>query len=367
MSTRLKQLFDAEGQSPWLDNLNRSYITSGHMHAVLDDGIRGLTSNPSIFQKAIQGSSDYDNQFSELIAGGLSVIDCYWEMVATDIRGALDIFRPLYDASNGLDGYVSVEVDPMLANDTEGTMSAARSLHEVINRPNVMIKIPATVEGLPVIRKMISEGKNVNVTLIFSLERYADVIEAYVSGIEELAQISPHRLKDVFSVASFFISRVDVETDRRLTAIGSDAANSLVGRSAIAQAQLAYQQFESVFHSDRWNRLQAMGANMQRPLWASTSTKNPDLPDTLYVDRLIGRHSVNTLPDATMLAFMDHGTVQQSIQTNIQDAQQVWSLLEEVGVEMTSVAKVLEREGVAAFQTSFQELLIALEEKKAKL
>ena len=363
MSNNLRLLHSEGGQSPWLDNLKRSYITSGHMRKVIDSGIRGLTSNPSIFQKAIQGSTDYDVQFSELAKAGKTAVESYWEMVIKDIRDALELFHPIYLSSDRQDGYVSVEVDPMLAHDTEGTTRAARHLDQNVDRPNVMIKIPATVEGVSVIREMISEGRNVNVTLIFSLERYADVIEAYISGMEALAKSDPSRLSHVASVASFFISRVDVEVDKRLAALGTPEADQLLGTCAIAQAKLAYKLFTTSFSSPRWNDLAKLGARVQRPLWASTSTKNPLYPDTLYVDQLIGPLTVNTLPDPTMEAFADHGTIERTIDADVEAAEATWEQLKKLGIDMSNVAALLEQEGVDSFQKSFQELIAALEQK----
>ena len=362
---RLGLLYHEFGQSPWLDNLKRSYLTGGELQRQIDHGIRGLTSNPTIFQKAIQGSADYDPQFRDLVAAGGDVIDHYWAMVLADIHGALDCFEPVHHDSHGVDGYVSVEVAPSLAHDGAGTEAAARALHEHVNRPNLMVKIPGTAEGLPAIRQMIAEGRNINVTLIFSLDRYQDVMEAYVSGLEAFAE-DPHAdLSKVASVASFFISRVDTEVDNRLEAIGTPAALALRGQAAVAQAKLAYQAFLDVFSGPRWEKLAARGARVQRPLWASTSTKNPAYPDTLYVDSLIGPDTVNTLPDATVEAFAHHGTLARTIDVDIDDAGAVWQSLTEEGVDLDDVAAKLEREGVASFQQSFDDLLAALEEKAA--
>lgn len=366
MTNRLESLHSAGGQSPWLDNLQRSFITQGTLRQIVQSGIRGLTSNPTIFQKAIQGSSDYDAQFREETARGLSPEQAYWELVIADIHGALDEFADLYRSSNGGDGFVSVEVDPRLAHDGEGTLTAARDLDERINRDNVMIKIPATVEGLGAIRTMIAEGRNVNVTLIFSLERYAAVMEAYVAGLEDRAA-KGLPLTGIASVASFFISRVDSEIDKRLDAIGSAEALALRGRAAVSQAQLAYENFVGTFSGPRWERLVALGAVVQRPLWASTSTKNPSYPDTLYVDRLIGPHTVNTLPDATVEAFADHGTVARTIDTGVEDAHACWQALASVGVDVSDVASQLEREGVASFIKSFDDLMSALQDKARSL
>lgn len=362
MTNRLVALHTEQGQSPWLDNLQRSFITDGSLRGIIESGIRGLTSNPTIFQKAIQGSSDYDEQFRAEIARGLSPEDAYWELVISDIHGALDQFASLHSSSAGEDGYVSVEVDPRLAHDGDGTLSAARNLHERIARPNVMIKIPATVEGLPAIRSMIAEGRNVNVTLIFSLERYADVMEAYIAGLEDRAAAGLP-VSGVVSVASFFISRVDSEIDKRLQAKGSPHASALCGRAAIDQARIAYDDFLRTFSGPRWEKLAAKGAVPQRPLWASTSTKNPSYPDTMYVDQLIGPGSVNTIPDATVTAFADHGTVSRTIDIDVAGSRRRWSDLASHGVDTTDVAAQLEREGVASFIKSFDDLMDALRTK----
>lgn len=362
MTNRLVDLHSQQGQSPWLDNLQRSFITDGSLREIVASGIRGLTSNPTIFQKAIQGSSDYDDQFRSETSRGLSPEEAYWELVIADIHGALDVFEPLYRESGGGDGFVSVEVDPRLAHDGAGTLRDARALDERVNRPNVMIKIPATREGLPAIRSMIAEGRNVNVTLIFSLERYAEVMEAYVAGLEDRAAAG-HSLTGIASVASFFISRVDSEIDKRLEARGTESALALRGTAAVNQARLAYDSFRRVFAGPRWERLAALGAAVQRPLWASTSTKNPAYPDTLYVDQLIGPDTVNTLPDATVQAFADHGTVARTIDTGVDLAREQWTALAHNGVDVQDVAAQLEREGVASFIKSFDDLMSALQEK----
>lgn len=364
---RLTDLFEQQGQSPWLDNLKRSYLTGGELQRLIDGGIRGLTSNPTIFQKAIQGSADYDHQFRELVQAGGSTLDHYWTMVLRDIDGALDHFAPLHSSSGGGDGFVSVEVDPGLAHDGAGTEAAARDLHLRVARPNLMVKIPGTEAGLPAIRRMIAEGRNVNVTLIFSLDRYQKVMDAYVDGLEEYAATAGATPASVASVASFFISRVDTEVDARLEAIGSPEALTLRGRAAIAQAKLAYRAFQRTFSGPRWQALADTGAAVQRPLWASTSTKNPSYPDTLYVDTLIGPHTVNTLPDATIEAFALRGTVARTIDTDVDQAARDWDALASVGVDLDDVADKLEREGVASFQKSFDELLQALADKAATL
>ncbi len=361
--TRLQQLFSEQGQSPWLDNLKRGYLTGGQLERLVADGIRGVTSNPTIFQKAIAGAADYDDQFESLAKAGQSVEDAYWHMVSDDIHAALDLLLPLYEQSEGGDGFVSIELAPDLALDTEGSIEAARVLARRIEHPNLYVKIPATAEGVPAIRQMITEGVSINVTLIFSLARYDDVIEAYLSGLEA----SDRDLVNIHSVASFFVSRVDTEVDRRLEAIGTPDALALRGKAAVAQAKLAYQLFRQRFSGDRWDALAARGARLQRPLWASTSTKNPEYPDTLYIDSLIGPDSVNTIPEPTIAAFEDHGTVARTIDQGLDEARRVMDDLAGVGVDMDEVGRVLETEGVASFAKSFDELLDVLGEKAAAL
>jgi len=364
---RLMSLFEQEGQSPWLDNLRRGWITSGELDRWVEDGIRGLTSNPAIFQKAIDGSADYDDQFGDLVRGGATTETAYWNLVTSDIESALTALRPVYDASGGADGFVSVEVDPGLARDTEGTTKAARELHELISRPNLMVKIPGTAEGLPSIRQMISEGRSINVTLIFSVPRYREVTEAYIGGLEEAVAAGAEDLSHISSVASFFISRTDTEIDRRLGDIGTDAASALQGQAAVAQGQVAYAAFAETFSGPRWEALAARGARVQRPLWASTSTKNPTYRDTLYVDELIGPDTVNTMPDATIEAFVDRGTVARTIDADPAAAQGVLDAVTALGVDLDDVAAVLEEEGVSAFVKSFDELLQSLEAKADSL
>ncbi len=357
--TRLHDLHADQGQSPWLDNLRRGWITSGELRAWVNRGVRGITSNPSIFQKAMTGTDAYDDQLRGLVDGGATIEDSYWALVVRDILDALDILRPVYEESAGVDGYVSVEVDPALAPDTDGTMAAARALNQRIDRPNLYVKIPATAEGIPAIRQMIAEGRSINVTLIFSLTRYRDVMEAYVAGLEACEG----DLSTVSSVASFFISRTDNEVDRRLDDIGTPEALALRGQTAVAQGQVAYDMFREVFSGARWEALAARGARVQRPLWASTSTKNPSYPDTLYVDTLIGPDTVNTLPDATLEAFEDHGTVARTVDADPAAAHVVLHDVTEAGVDLDDVARVLEDEGVSAFVKSFDELLGSLSEK----
>jgi len=361
--TRLQRLFSEQGQSPWLDNLKRGYITSGDLSRLIDEGIRGITSNPTIFQKAIAGQAAYDDQFRSLIESKKSVDDAYWELVIDDVEHALDLLRPLYDESAGGDGFVSIEVAPGLAHDTEGTCTSARYLDDRITQPNLLVKIPATAAGIPSIRQMIAEGRSINVTLIFSIDRYDEVIEAYLAGLEDC----DGDLGRVHSVASFFVSRVDTEVDRLLQKIGTEEALALQGKAAVAQAKLAYELFTKRFRGERWDALADQGARVQRPLWASTSTKNPEYPDTLYIDNLIGPDTVNTMPDATIDAFERRGTVACTINKGLDEARQVMEDLAKVGVDMADVSRTLEEEGVASFSKSFDELMGTLGEKAAEL
>ncbi len=363
-TTRLHQLFAQQGQSPWIDNLQRSYLSTGRLEELVADGIRGVTSNPTIFQKAIEGSADYDDDFRRL-TDHKSVEDAYWDLVVDDVTNACGVLRPLYDQSGGGDGYVSLEVAPSLARDTEGTISAARNLHQRIGLPNLMVKIPATGEGVPAIEQMISEGRNTNVTLIFGLERYDAVIEAYLSGLEAWVGGGGDPTQ-VHSVASFFVSRVDTEVDRRLEKLG-EKGMALRGKAAIAQAKMAYQHFEKAFSGDRWATLRAQGAHRQRPLWASTSTKNPAFPDLYYVENLIGPHTVDTMPEPTVTAFMDHGVVARTIDQGVEEAKAHLDALGEVGIDMCEVAQLLEDEGVSSFSKSFDELQQALTDKASQL
>lgn len=362
--TRLHELYDEHGQSPWLDNLSRDAIHDGTLQAWLDRGARGVTSNPSIFQKAMTTGTAYDAQLEGLVTGGASTEDAFWTMAKDDIRDALGVLRPLFDHSGGDDGFVSLEVSPTLARDTATTIADACRFHDEIGLPNLMVKIPATAEGVPAIRDVIASGRNVNVTLIFDLERYAAVMGAYITGLERLAA-SGADISKVRSVGSFFVSRVDVEVDRRLEAIGSDAALALRGRAAVAQAKLAYRSFQEMFSGPRWDALAAKGAAVQRPLWASTGTKNPTYPKTLYVDTLIGPDTVNTMPEPTLEAFEAEGTVARTADAGIAEAQAAWQALGDVGVDLDDVAQVLEEEGVAAFVKAFDELLGSLDQKAA--
>ncbi|MEA3076756.1 MAG: transaldolase [Actinomycetota bacterium] len=356
--TRLHDLFDQQGQSPWIDNLTRPGIRSGHLQHLVDDGVRGVTSNPTIFQKAMTGSADYDEQFTSLLRSK-SVEEAYWEMVFDDIGEALAVLRPVYDASDGTDGFVSLELGPALAHDSAGSTEMARTFHERIDQPNLLVKIPGTAEGIPAVRAMIAEGRPINITLIFSLPRYAEVIEAYLAGLEA----RDGDLSRIASVASFFVSRVDTEVDRRLEAIGTDEALGLRGKAAVAQAKLAYDLFRQRFSGPRWEALAARGARVQRPLWASTSTKNPAYPELLYIETLIGPDTVNTMPDATLAAFLDHGAMARTIDEGVDGARSTLERIEALGISMIDVGQTLEAEGVASFSKSFDELMQSLQDK----
>jgi transaldolase len=364
-TTKLQRLYVEHGQSPWLDNITRGYLRDGSLARMVDDGIRGVTANPTIFARAISGSTDYDEQFSSLIRTGRSVTDAYWELVVADITDALAVLRPVFDTSDGSDGFVSVEVAPELARDTRATITAARGLHARIDEPNLFVKIPATAEGIPAIEAMIAEGRSINITLVFSLARYVEVIDAYLSGLQAFTD-SGGDPSTVRSVASFFVSRVDSEVDRRLEAADEarrGEARRLRGRAAVSQAKQAYRLFRQRFSGERWEHLAALGAHPQRPLWASTSTKDPAYPDTLYVDSLVGPDTVTTLPEATIAHFEDHGRLVRTIDVGVDEADETMHRLAAVGIDMDDVGLTLEDEGVASFHDSFQEVLSALEAK----
>ena len=355
--TRLHQLHDHYRQSPWLDNLTRGDLVGGRLRRLVAQGIQGVTSNPTIIAKAISGSSDYDRQLATLAAQGHDAEASYWSLVADDLNGALAVLRPVYDRSGGGDGFVSVELAPALAHDAEASVAAARELHRRLDAPNLLVKIPATVEGVAAVRQATAEGLSINVTLLFGLDRYEEIIEAYLEGLEA----HDGDLARVHSVASFFVSRVDTEVDRRLDAIGGGDALALRGRAAVAQAKLAYRLFRDRFSGPRWAALAARGARPQRPLWASTSTKNPAYPDTVYVDSLIGPDTVTTLPEPTIAAFEDHGTLATTVTRGVRDAQATLERLAAVGIDLRRTAEVLEAEGVAAFADSYDELLALLQ------
>ncbi|MCB0179063.1 MAG: transaldolase [Anaerolineae bacterium] len=362
MQTPITQLVNL-GQSIWYDNIERRLLQNGELAAMIGRGdIRGLTSNPSIFNNAIAKSTDYDADLLPLAKAGKTPVEIFEALAVDDIRAAADLLRPLYNETNGGDGYVSLEVNPTLAHESEATLSEAKRLWAWVDRPNLMIKIPATIEGLPAIRQAIAAGINVNVTLIFSIERYQAVMDAYLSGLEDrLAQGLP--LNRIASVASFFVSRIDVAVDRQLEALGSERAAALLGKTAIANARLAYQAFKAVFNSDRFAGLKAAGAQLQRPLWASTGTKNPAYSDTLYVDELIGPHTVNTMPPATLDAFRDHGQAALTIEADLAGASQVMAELAALDISLDDVTRTLEVDGVKAFADAFASLLATIERR----
>ena len=360
--TKLHEAADL-GQAIWLDYIRRSFITSGDLQALVDEGLRGVTSNPTIFEKAIAGSTDYDDVLQRLVDRGKTVEEIYQALTLDDIQRAADVLRPVYDQSTGADGYVSLEVSPDLAYDTEGTISEARRLFAALDRANVMIKVPATPAGIPAIETLIGEGINVNVTLIFSLAQYESVAEAYIAGLEKLATDGGDMSK-VASVASFFVSRVDVAVDRALEEIGEAA---LQGKIAIANSKVAYARFREILRGARWERLAAQGARPQRVLWASTSAKNPLYPDTLYVDSLIGPSTVNTVPPATLNAFRDHGTVALTLEAGLDEARAQLAALAGLGVDLDAITQELQDEGVAKFAQSFQSLMATIAEKQDRL
>jgi transaldolase len=346
------------GVSIWLDDLSRELLAGGELQKLIDERhIVGVTTNPTIFASALAKGDRYEDQVRRLAARGADVDTTVFEITTDDVRSGCDVFRPVYDATNHVDGRVSIEVDPRLARDTERTIEAARSLWTTVDRPNAMIKIPATVEGLPAITKVISEGISVNVTLIFSLERYRAVMNAFLTGLEQ-AREKGTDISTIASVASFFVSRVDTEIDKRLDAMGGDEAKQLRGKAGIANARLAYQAYEEVLASERWKTLVASGARVQRPLWASTGVKDPAYPDTMYVTELIAPDTVNTMPSKTLDAVADHGEITgESIRGRYDEARQVLDRLERIGVSYDEVTELLEREGVDKFDKSWAELL----------
>ncbi len=362
----LKRLYSEHGQSPWLDNLRRDWIESGELEKWIENGCRGITSNPTIFAKAMSDKSAYDEELLEL-KSETSTEHIYWQLVMNDIRSALQMLHPIFVESNGLDGYVSVEVSPLMANDADATIEAALELHKRIDAPNLYIKVPATQAGIAAIEDLVARGININVTLIFSLKRYSEVMTAYISGLERLAETDKSKLANVHSVASFFVSRVDTEVDRRLEAINTEDALSLRGKAAVAQAQAAYQLFLNEFEGERFQKLAEVGANLQRPLWASVSTKNPDYSDTLYIDTLIGPDTVSTMPEDSLSAFLDHGTLERTVDAQPNSHKEILSQLEKVGINMDDVSATLEEEGVSAFAKSYEEALTTLDTQKAEL
>ena len=359
--TPLQDLFRLQSQSPWLDNLRRDELLNGHIADLVERGVRGITSNPTIFQKAITSSSAYDSQIAQLKVQGLSVEQIYWELVVSDVVEACSVLSKVFQQSDGDDGFVSLEVDPHLAADASATVEMARALAGRVDRPNLMIKVPATVECLPAISEILAKGISVNVTLIFGLPRYRQVLEAFAAGVRGCMRRNPDKVQALRSVASFFVSRVDSAIDPQLERNGH---GEWCGQAAVHQARAAYALQSEFFtsHAD-WIEMENLGAKRQRPLWASTSTKNPQYPDLLYVDQLIGPHSVNTLPEQTLLAFEDHGTVERTIDRDVATSIDFLGRLGSLGISIDDVADSLEREGIASFAQSFDQLLEALRAK----
>jgi transaldolase len=362
--SRLHELSEL-GQSVWIDYLSRHLLESGKLARMLEeDAVVGVTSNPTIFQKAIAEGDAYDEQLREVLAEEDDLKEVFLKLAVQDVRNACDLFRPVWDGGHGQDGYVSIEVDPNLAYDTQATIDEAQRLHELVDKPNCFVKIPATEAGLPAIEEMIARGRSINVTLIFSLQRYVEVVEAYLRGLERLVE-SGGDPGPVASVASFFVSRVDTEADKRLEAAG--APKELQGKLAIANAKLAYQRYEELFSGERWAALTAKGARSQRCLWASTSTKNPEYRDVIYVEELIGPETVNTMPEETIEAFQDHGEVALTLDREVDEAERVFEQVAEAGVDYDDVVATLEREGVDKFADSFKELLDGVRSKRGEL
>jgi transaldolase len=362
--SRLQQLSKL-GQSVWIDYLSRQLIHGGELERLnREHAVVGVTSNPTIFQKAIAAGDAYDEQLREVLSRQDDAKEVFLELAVRDVQDACDLLRPVWDGGQGKDGYVSIEVDPNLADDTEATIAEAQRLHELVDRLNCFVKIPATEPGLPAIEEMIARGRNINVTLIFSLERYSEVVEAYLRGLERLVEAGGDP-SGVASVASFFVSRVDTEADRRLDEAG--APDDLKGKLAVANAKLAYQRYKELFSGGRWEALGGKGATTQRCLWASTSTKNPEYRDVLYVEELIGPETVDTMPDETIQAFEDHGEVALTLERDLDEAKRVFERIAQAGVDYDDVVATLEREGVQKFSDSFAELLDGVRAKRGEL
>jgi transaldolase len=362
--SRLHKLAE-HGQSVWIDFLSRDLVGSGELERMMrEDAVVGVTSNPTIFQKAISSGDAYDEQLREVVREERNPKEIFIRLAAKDVGDALDLLRPVWDGGGGRDGYVSIEVDPSLAYDTEATIDEAQRLHELIDRPNLFVKIPATKEGLPAIEEMIARGRSINVTLIFGLDRYSEVAEAYIRGLERLVEGGGDPTK-VASVASFFVSRVDTEADKRLDEIGGHG--ELKGKLAVANAKLAYRRYKEIFAGTRWEDLAARGATPQRCLWASTSTKNPEYRDVMYVEELIGPMTVNTMPEETIRAFQDHGRVAPTLEQGLDEAERVFEQIAAAGIDYDDVTDTLEREGVQKFADSFAELLEGIQAKAGEL
>ena len=351
------------GQSIWYDNIRRDLLDNGEFQALLDAGVLGVTSNPTIFEKAIAQSSYYDSTIESLAGQGLATDAIYETLAMQDIGRAADMLRPVYDATHGVDGYVSLEVSPLLARETEQTIAEARRLFKALDRPNIMIKVPATPEGIPAIEQLIADGLNINVTLIFSLDSYVQVTEAYIAGLEKLA-VGGGDVSKTASVASFFVSRVDTKIDAWLAAKGN---TDLQGKIAIANSKVVYARFKEIFSGPRWDALAAHGARVQRPLWASTSTKNPNYPDTLYIDTLIGADTVNTVPPQTLDAIFNRATVALTLAEGVDKARQQLAALAALGIDLDQATQELQDEGVNSFAKSFESLMDSVETKRAEL
>jgi transaldolase len=363
-STPLEQL-DEHGQSVWIDFLSRDFVEQGDLQGLIDQGVRGVTSNPTIFQSAIADGDSYDEQLKEVLKDETEPKEVFLQLAVRDIQGACDLLKQVHDEGAGKDGWVSLEVDPNLAHDTQGTIEEAKRLHELVDRKNLLVKIPATKEGLPAIEESIASGIPINVTLIFSLERHREVAEAYVRGLERLVE-SGGDPGSVASVASFFVSRVDTEADKRLDEAGGH--DELKGKLAIANAKLAYQTYKEVFSGDRWQALAGKGASVQRPLWASTSTKNEAYKDTIYVEELVGPETVNTMPRELVEAVLDHGDIRgNTIEEDLDGARKVFEDLKAAGIDYDDVSETLEREGVEKFAKSFKDLFSDVESKRDEL
>jgi transaldolase len=372
---RIKQLFREEGQSAWQDDISRDMLNEGSIRTAIEDtGIRGLTSNPTIFEKAIAAGSAYDEEIGGLLERDLDAHAIFETVAVRDIQGATDLFRTIYESSEGGDGFVSIEVSPLAARDPAVTTADARRLWSAVDRPNLMVKIPGTVEAVPIIQQMLTEGININITLLFSVAAYERVARAYISALAA-RQAAGQPIDRIASVASFFVSRVDTLVDKLLDekiAATGDATQkgwlqSLKGKAAIANAKIAYQSFERLFSGAEWDSLAAAGAEVQRPLWASTSVKNPAFPDTMYVDELIGPHTVNTMPRPTIAAFLDHGTVARTIDKDLSGAYKTMEDLAAAGIDIDAVTTQLEDEGIASFAKSYDSLLAGVAAKRSQL